>query len=71
MRMTPQEALALAIQIVGGPSALAAEIGTTRQAVRQWNVCPEPRLEAVMRALERAKSRVRKAPTRKMLCPKI
>lgn len=56
--MTPEEALASAIRIVGGKSALAAAITVldpkkpcSSQAVTQWTRCPAKRVQIVLEAI--------------------
>jgi DNA-binding transcriptional regulator YdaS (Cro superfamily) len=45
-----QEALAKAIQEVGGPKALSRHIGVTHQAISQWLRVPADRVLQVERA---------------------
>lgn len=74
--MTEETALAQAIRIVGGKSALAAAISTpakpvSAQTIGQWKKCPAERVLAVEAAVMRAKERLRNAPTRHQLRPDI
>jgi DNA-binding transcriptional regulator YdaS (Cro superfamily) len=71
--MTPEKALQHAMAIVGGPAEMARQIGgdVTRQAVGQWKVCPPTRVLDVVAAVERAKARLKTAPTKHDLRPDI
>lgn len=70
--MTPEKALQHAIAIVGGPAEMARQIGgVTRQSVGQWTVCPPTRVLDVVAAVERAKARLKSAPTKHDLRPDI
>lgn len=70
--MTPEEALQNAIKLVGGKVAMAEELSKVRpithQAVSQWKVCPEDRVQHVARAARRA---ARLAPTSHDLRPDL
>jgi hypothetical protein len=70
--MTPEDALKAAMDIVGGPAAMAREVSTpekkiTSQAVGAWKRCPRHWAQQVYEAVQRAKKR--KAPTLEQLCP--
>jgi hypothetical protein len=60
--MTPEQALAAAIRIVGGKAALAAAIAAldptfrrTPQAVGQWKRCPAEMVQIVLEAISVAR----------------
>jgi len=60
--MTPEEALAAAIRIVGGKAALGAAITAldpenpcSAQAVSQWRRCPPERVQIVLEAIAAAR----------------
>lgn len=56
MKPTPEEALKRAINLVGGSAILAQKLGTTKQAVAQWDICPKGRVVAVIAAVSEAKA---------------
>ena len=73
-RMTPEEALKAALQIVGGPVALARAISTrkkkiTSQAISFWKVCPAKWADEVYEAVRA--QRAIQAPSRRQLCPDV
>jgi DNA-binding transcriptional regulator YdaS (Cro superfamily) len=49
LQMTPEEWLREAIRRVGGYSALARELGLTKQAIAQWTVAPPRHATAIER----------------------
>jgi DNA-binding transcriptional regulator YdaS (Cro superfamily) len=70
--MTPEKALKAAIKIIGGPAAVAREIGAvTRQAVTQWKQCPAGHVLELEKAVQRAKDRLKVAPTKHDLRPDL
>ncbi len=74
--MTPEEALAVAIRIVGGKKSLAASITAldpenpcSPQAISQWPKCPADRVQIVLEAM--AAARETPPPTAHDLRPDI
>jgi DNA-binding transcriptional regulator YdaS (Cro superfamily) len=67
--MTPEQALAEAVRIVGSKQELADRIGVSRQAVSQWRRCPVKHAVAVERAVRAVLRRAPKLVTRYELRP--
>lgn len=69
LRVTPEEAFAVAVKILGGKAALAAAIGTTRQNVNVWKTVPAKWVLTTVEAIKKAQAV--KAPTAHQLCPQM
>jgi DNA-binding transcriptional regulator YdaS (Cro superfamily) len=69
--MTPEEAFQKAVKIVGGGTALAKEIGASKQQISQWKRVPERWVMPVADAVRRAKEVLRRAPTEHDLRPDL
>lgn len=71
--MTREQAWKTAIKIVGGPCAMARELGFSKQRVSQWTRCRPKYADevnrAVRRAIRRTNALLRSAPTRADLAP--
>lgn len=46
-QITPKEALERALELIGGPAALARKLGITSQAIGQWDRAPANRVIAI------------------------
>lgn len=71
--MTPQAALARILKIVGGATALAAELGIDRNAVHAWmqRGVPEKQLGPVRKIAKRHLRQNSRIPTRRELRPDL
>jgi DNA-binding transcriptional regulator YdaS (Cro superfamily) len=67
--MTPQEALKEAIEIIGGGSALARELGLTPPAITHWDQCPAKYAVKVEALIQKVALRANIGPTRHELAP--
>lgn len=73
--MTPEDAWARAIKIVGGPSAMANAIGVSKQRLSQWTACKAIYVPLAARAVQVAVRRtseiIKDPPTKRDLAPVI
>ena len=59
MAETPQEALASAVDVAGGFTALGRKLGISGEAIMQWSVVPLRRVPDVERITGIARERLR------------